>query len=483
MKHTKRIASLLMVVALLMIMSISAFAEDVKGSITLDNPTEGTTYTAYKIFDTVYNSDKSSYDYTIQEDSEWYDVVKDFDGLTLTKAPGTEKTYVVSIGEGFSAAQFSKLLKENTDGKNSFPLSPSDDVVKAENLDLGYYFVDNNTGALLNLTTTNPDAVIHDKNDVPFTKEVSDNADTQGAQIGQVLTYTIKGTVPDTTGFKSYLYMIRDTMSDGLTYLDDTDNPPVLKINGIEVDFKTVEGFDYEKRDNGFKLIIPVMDYQEFVNSEIEFAYKARVNEDALEVISENNATLRYSNNPDNVYDPENDDPEGPDDPDNPKFDDPDPVIVKTFTSRLNISKYESGNTDKKLEGAKFVLENKEGKFYKYDAEAKEVMWVIRSEADEMTTTADGAAEFIGLKHGDYYLVEVEAPAGYNLLTNKVNVTINGQDENVESLTVTSSVANSIGSMLPSTGGIGTMIFYISGSILLISAAVALFFVVRKRVK
>ena len=99
------------------------------------------------------------------------------------------------------------------------------------------------------------------------------------------------------------------------------------------------------------------MNYQDDVNSEIEFSYKAKVNEDALEVISENTATLRYSNNPDNVFDPVNgDDPEDPDDPDNPKYNDPDPVIVKTFTSKLNISKYETGNTEKKLEGAKFVL-------------------------------------------------------------------------------------------------------------------------------
>ncbi len=112
------------------------------------------------------------------------------------------------------------------------------------------------------------------------------------------------------------------------------------------------------------------------------------------------------------------------------------------------------------------------------------------------TTDTNGAAKFIGIKDGTYYLVEAEAPVGYNRYTQFKQVSVNGtnvdNDNHVENLAQPDTnfdsnanaraiveVENSTGVLLPSTGGIGTTIFYIVGGILII-AGVAYFILRRK---
>ena len=95
-----------------------------------------------------------------------------------------------------------------------------------------------------------------------------------------------------------------------------------------------------------------------------------------------------------------------------------------------------------------------------------------------MTTDKTGAATFGGLANGTYYLVETKAPAGYNQLTAPVVVKVEGGNTE-DKLSVTAKVENSAGALLPSTGGMGTTIFYVLGSILVIGAVVLL--VTKKR--
>ena len=96
MKSVKRISSLLLALLMILTMSVTTFAAGTtgtegtteKGTITIDNPVKDRTYTAYKIFDVVYNGDKTAYSYTIDSGSAWFSTVQSYAGLKLTQVNG-----------------------------------------------------------------------------------------------------------------------------------------------------------------------------------------------------------------------------------------------------------------------------------------------------------------------------------------------------------------------------------------------------------
>ncbi len=451
MKTMKKLTCVMVALVLMLALCVTAFAAGT-GSITVDNPSNGVTYTAYKIFDVVYNTDKNAYSYTIalNPKSPWYDVVATYDGVTLTPA-ATGDVSIVTKNDNFSAAKFSNLLHTNITGKSGIDLNAADGKATASGLDLGYYLVVGANEALANLTTTNPSVTIHDKNDVPFDKV----DDKESVEVGEVVNYTITGKVPDTTGFTEYIYSITDKMSEGLTFNKDV----TVKVGGEELASDNYE-LSYTASGVDFLLTIKVMDIQDKVTQPIVVKYTATVNENAIAKISKNDAKLVYSNNPtDSKNHGELSDNE------------------KVYSSKIVIDKYDANVADqsKKLEGAKFVLKNSEGKFYKYDTSANKVAWVDTQEAaDVFVTDRNGVAEVRGLKDGTYTLIETKAPAGYNLLSETINVVVAGSDTDTTKLTYKVDVGNSTGSLLPGTGGIGTRIFYIAGAALLLGAVVVL---------
>ena len=472
MKHARKLASLLLALVMVFALATTAFAAGTTpttGTITVENPVEGQTYTAYKIFDVVYDTN-DHYSYTIDRNNEWYGTVSTYanataHGLKLTQVNGGD-TYVVTTENDFSAPDFAAALKKAVSGKHGEELAEKDGSVTVDNLPLGYYFVTSSTGALCNLTTTNPEVTIHDKNDMPFEKV----ADKTNADVGQIVTYTITGKVPDSTGFDTYIYTIEDTMSDGLTFNRDS---LTVKVGNADVTADTNKceiTYDGTTAPNTFKVSIIVKNCT--VGDPIEVTYNATVNEKAIAKVSQNEAKLTYSNDP---TDSES------------KFTTP-PEIVKVYTSKIVIDKYASGNEDTKLEGAEFVLYKEvtpEGdatatkQYYKWNGANKKVEWVNTiANATTVKTDKNGAASFNGLADGTYYLVETKAPAGYNQLTGPVTVHVNGgTTENA--LTVIAKVANQAGTLLPSTGGMGTTIFYVLGSALVLGAVVLL--VTKKR--
>ena len=472
MKASKRILSLLLVLMMMLSLSVTAFAVET-GTITVDNPVAGETYTAYKIFDVSYNVDKSAYSYTIQGDSEWFETVNAYateaNGLTLTQVTGTN-TYVVTTTDAFSAPAFAVALKEVVAGKTGTTLTVQDGKATATGLELGYYFVSSTSGALCNLTTTNPTATIHDKNDVPFDKV----DDKESVDVGETVTYTITGKVPDTTGFTSYTYKFTDTMSVGLTFQKDI----AVKIGDTDATSAcTITYTPSAEAATGFELTIPVMNYQEQVGAAITVTYTAVVNENAVAKVENNKATLTYSNDPTDFSSTTT----TPEDKET------------VYSAKIVIDKY-AANTEtpedhsKKLKDAQFVLykmgeDGTTKQYYKWNNETKIVEWVAdKAEADVKTTDAAGAASFDGVKDGTYYLEEIAAPAGYNLLKDPVEVVVNGTTataENTETLAPVAAIANNTGAVLPSTGGIGTTIFYVLGGLLVAGAAILL--VTKKR--
>lgn len=476
MKSMKKFAGMLLALVMVLAMAVPVFAAG-NGTITVSNPIKGQTYTAYKIFDVKYSTEKDAYSYTIDQGSPWYEVVNAYTnkGITLTKV-GTSTTYVVTMGNSFSAADFANELKKNMAGKTgtTLTIAKDGDPAVASGLDLGYYFVSSTSGALCNLTTTDPEATIHDKNDMPFEK-TDDKADVQ---VGETVSYTITGKVPDTTGFKTYDYIIEDTMSAGLTFNGDMKDV-TLTIDGETITLVAAGSADastakatYEKVGNGFKLEINVMhnEVKAKVGQEIKVTYSAVVNEQAIAKVSKNEAKLTYSNDPTNSE----------------KKTTTPPVKETVYSSKIVVNKYDARDKGKKLAGATFVLMNEaKNAYYHFDTVNKKVEWVTDiAQADQLTTKDEGMVEFGGLKNGMYYLKETAAPAGYNPLTSEVEITVNGSqatEENVTSLTVKEDVANSTGGTLPETGGIGTTILYVTGGVLMVGAAVLL--ITKKRMK
>lgn len=465
MKSVKRISSLLLALLMILTMSVTTFAAGATGatgSITIDNPMTGQDYTAYKIFDVVYNEGKTAYSYTIDESNPWFGTVKTYadiatNGLTLTPVTGKD-ICIVKTNNDFSAPDFSNVLKAAVGGKHGTELAVESGKASATGLPLGYYFVTSTSGALCNLTTTDPDVTIHDKTDVPFKKTV----DKPSADAGDKVTYTITGKVPDYTGFSIYTYLITDTMSEGLTFNKDVK---------VEVGSAVVTNdcqITPDSDANQFTVSIPVMTKKYQVGAPITVTYTATLNEKAITKISTNQATLKYSN-----------------DPTAATTNTTTPQVQKVYSSKIVIDKYDTNDTSKKLSGAEFVLYKKVGsdkQYYQWDESTKNVKWVTdKDSATKKTTNNTGAAFFEGLADGTYYLEETKAPEGYNPLSEPQEITVSGSDTDPRKLTTTAEVANSTGDLLPSTGGMGTTLFYVIGGIFVLASVVLL--ITRKRME
>lgn len=466
MKTMRKLFRVLLALAMTLALAVPAFAAETTGSITITNPQGDHTYTAYKIFDVTYSGD--NYSYTISDTDTAFNTVKAYadvaaNGLNLTAVADTGK-YNVSIGVGFSAASFAQHLKTKADSLGTGTAFIEDgNTMKASGLALGYYFVSSTSGTVCELATAK-DIQIRDKNEVPeIKKDVDDNDRT--VEIGQKLTYTITGKVPSTKGYDEFTYQVTDTMTEGLTYNKDVK----VTIGGTDV----TAAATITNSENGFVASVNMMHYQDQIDKPVVITYTATVNEKAIQSDKETNtATLKYSNDPANKD----------------SFKESS-VKVEVFSFNIVINKYATGNENTKLEGAKFVLKNNDGKYYKCDTATKAVSWVDdKSAATEVSTDANGAARFDGLQAGTYSLEETVAPAGYNQLTKDITIVL---DKNGSATidgaasapgadhSLTTGVANSTGTVLPETGGTGIVIFVALGALAVICSGV--FLVTNKR--
>ena len=456
MKTMRKLFRVLLALAMTLALAVPAFAAETTGSITITNPQGDHTYTAYKIFDVTYSGD--NYSYTIIDTDTAFNTVKAYadvaaNGLNLTAVADTGK-YNVSSSAGFSAASFAQYLKTKADSLGTGTAFIEDgNTMKASGLALGYYFVSSTSGTVCELATAK-DIQIRDKNEVPeIKKDVDDNDRT--VEIGQKLTYTITGKVPSTKGYDEFTYQVTDTMTEGLTYNKDVK----VTIGGTDV----TAAATITNSENGFVASVNMMHYQDQIDKPVVITYTATVNENAIQRDKETNtATLKYSDNP----------------ADKNSFKESS-VKVEVFSFNIVINKYATGNENTKLEGAKFVLKNNDGKYYKCDTATKAVSWVDdKSAATEVSTDANGAARFDGLQAGTYSLEETVAPAGYNQLTKDITIVL---DKN-GSATI-DGAASAPGADHSLTTGVanstGTVIFVALGALAVICSGV--FLVTNKR--
>ena len=479
MKHARKLASLLLALVMVFALATTAFAAEKTGSITIDNHVEGQTYKAYLMFELEsYNPETGAYSYKITPD--WQDFVTKGDGQ---KYFSVDAQGYVTLNEGVADEEAAAIAKAavayaNSKGLDPAATLPQDGKYTASGLTLGYYVVDSSLGALCGLTTTNPAATISEKNEVPTNvKTVEDDSTgkyspTNDAEIGQTVNF--KSTITAQPGAENYVF--EDTMSPGLTYNKDarvyTDEAMTeeLAAANYTVNLDPGEGKTFT--------ITFKQSYLDTITAETKLyvKYSATLNENAAVGLpgNSNKSTLKYGDSTNTKSTPESE--------------------TNTYTWDLDVLKYGNGNKSNVLENAQFVLLNKNRDKVAVVVNGKLTGWTnIPAKGEDGTITwpantvlvtdANGKIKISGLDSDTYYLREIKAPAGYNTLKEDFKVVITGATKGEGSeltyKTVQAEIENLSGTVLPSTGGMGTTIFYVLGSALVLGAVVLL--VTKKR--
>lgn len=328
--------------------------------------------------------------------------------------------------------------------------------------------------------------------------------------IGENVPFELISTMPSTyDDYTSYFYQFTDTLASNFTL--NTDSIAVKVVNADGETSLTATDYTVSSQDESGKFTITINDTKKITaitkDSTIVVDYNATLNNTAEIGLpgQENKVDLTYSNNPnytgDGASTPEGDKGKTPEDK----------VIV--FTYELDVTKY-LGNEETKADAedgtkAGFKLGNADGsKWATVDGNLRITGWVDDvADATEVTTDAEGIFKFIGLDDGTYTLRETTTPTGYNTMADltltigattannqvwsgtasdalsAIELTMNSTNTagDVNKGTVNGSITNQKGSSLPSTGGIGTTMFYVGGGVLVAGAGVLL--ITKKRAK
>jgi len=491
MKQLSKILVAIMVIAMLATLAAPAFAAG-DGSITINGAVEGNTYNIYKLLD-LESYDTTSGAYSYKVNSVWVDFFATADAKVYFAVDSSNYATWIAGDDDAAVAAFAKRALTYAKA-NGIPAITAKTVgageTKAEftGLELGYYLVDSSLGALCGLTTTNPAAYLNEKNSPPIVdKQVKEDSTgnwgaSNSADIGQVVEF--RATISIHAGAEKLEF--HDKMSDGLTL-----DPASIKVMRIDSSVSSEEIAVTNAAEN-FEIKIPgTSDHCTFeivftddfcklmdTNDKIIIYYNALLNRNAIVAGSgnPNEATLKYGDEHWSV---------------------PDTTI--TYTFGIDIVKTDAQN--KLIDGAEFKI---------YDAATggNEIAVVMLMEDDDVTpkldsngnpmyrraradetgvpiVVKDGHVTIVGFDNGEYFLEETKAPEGYNILTSRHKFTI--ADANLDSVfndgvfSVGSGVhiVNKSGTMLPETGGIGTVLFIAIGSMLVLSMGVLL--VVKKR--
>ena len=478
----KRVVSTLLALVLVLALAGTAAAAG-EGSITIDNAVVGKTYTIYRIFDL----DSHSEDYQALN----YKVSAKWAAFFAEGAEGLNYVDIDELGyvtwkENASAADFAakaiafaKAQNIANDGQKTADSS----TVAFTVLELGYYLVQSDLGALCSLDTTMPDVTIKEKNSEPTVeKEVKEDSNgdfgqTNDADIGQTVEFKTTITVVDG---QPKGYVLHDTMSAGLTFNKKTVEVKIGERiltagtdytlvteglnDGCTFEVRFIDDKDGEGNATGSHALKP--------NDVVTVTYSATVNANAVVGDKGNPNTTKLSYTEGSTTTNETKDSQ-----------------TRTYVWEFDVLKYTmKDNAETPLAGAKFVLyKTVDGKnYYVKVTDGKVTGWTeTKAEGTVFETPDDGSFTISGLDADTYYLEEVEAPAGYNKLAAPVKVTITATIDattNVGTATVTYGenstgtvkIENKTGVELPSTGGVGTTIFYVIGGLLMAVAVVLL---------
>ena len=487
MKHMKRFVALFAALALVLAMAAPAFADEgagaattEKGKITINNAVSGVTYKFYRIMEIESHTSDSPYTGVVYKaNTEWKTFLNDSQWKTYFKVNADDTVTVLSkeADNGAFAKKFAEEAAGAVSGKTvDYSVKATGSKVEQE-VDLGYYLVvpEGWTGVspvVCSLGTTNPNVTINEKNGKPTidkkVKEGSDFGETNDAAIGDYVEFQLTINVVDGTPEN---YVAHDTMSAGLTFVNEGAHSLSITRND-----GTLESSNYQVVTEGMTdkctFEVKFNDGVLRTNDKVVITYWAKINEKAVvgNAGNTNSAILKYGTNGEATCNP-----------------------TTTYVWSFDVHKYTGENTA--LAGAKFKVWNSDKSktaYFKYDATAKVYKFAgwtaVEGAVYEFTTPDDGNIAFEGLDSGTYYLEEIEAPKGYNKLNDAIKFTIADEKASVKGQvsydtdsTGTIKVLNNAGTTLPTTGGIGTTVFYLIGGGLMVTAAVLL--IAKKRME
>ena len=512
MKRIKKLAAAMLTAIMMMTMTVTAFAAEGTGNCTLtvsvksgegvpQQTLKDQTINLYKLFDVTESKsgETTNYAYTvndtykgtlasvlkIQENAKNEEFVQAVAGLKTEPENQVQK-----FANDFTAeALVKKLAATATSGKLGEVTS-----YNFTGLDAGYYLVYVTGGKEIqsSLVTVDKDAnTVNLKTEAP---SITKTADNDTVSIGQVVKYTVTGSIPDTTGYNQYQYIIHDELSNGLDFVKNATGDALDNASEVNVTVKFTDGSVTAAGTapttatlSGEGNRTMKLDLSEWVRAnqtnkgkEFTVTYYAKVNANAV-VTEKNKATLEYGNNPGDTTTTT-------------------PSEAKTPTYPLDINKIKKGS-DEKLAGAKFSLYTSAE-----DAKnGKNAIKVSGNNGNYVVNPASTTTEFEsvknienagynirvnGLAEGTYYLVETKAPDGFNKLTAPVVIKITkSTDTDVNNWAISKDgtdesdkiidIENSTGSLLPSTGGAGVVVF--AGVAILLVFGVAVSFIRDKR--
>jgi len=476
MKTTKRILALVLALVLSLSMFALAASAVTGGTITLNNTMtsvsiNGRAFNAYRIFD-VTTDGAGHYAYTFSNASvAAYFAAK---SPSITTGAGAV-AYVNATGaEAFAKEMYKAIVTDATVVITPATATGSGTQAVFSGLATGYYLIyDAFSGTAATksaciLTTNDQNVTINLKWDVPtidktITNGVDGSQDATTADGGKLIDFKIASKVPDMTGYTTYDFTIKDSMTD-ITLQAGWQSSLTVKINNVVIapSAYTVT----QTGSNYFEIAFAnFLQYKALVGDAIVVTFSATFTPSTLTATGVNTAYATYSNNP-LVTTSHTDTPHD---------------LVKVYCFAVVLTKVDGQNSNTKLSGATFELYKFEGGSY-----------VLKQ---TLTTGVTGIISFGKLGSGQYKLVETVAPAGYNLIVNPIEFTVTATFSGTDLATLTSSnplftvdlggmtlsatVQNNAGNILPGTGGIGVTVFYILGISITVGAAI--FLIYRKK--
>lgn len=470
-----------------------------KGSITLENAVVGDEYKVYKILTLESYVKDKAYSYKRNGDG-WDKFINSTQGTQFFESNENGYVKLKSTADNDTAARKIAIYAIGFAQANRDTVTPTK-TVRAEatsktettkvvfnDLELGYYVVESTSGTACAITTTDPDATIKDKHDNPSVNKiiehggvVKDNHKMNSVNLGETVYF--ETTINVKPGAKNYV--LHDTMDSNLENffvyevycnLPNSKNQNTsLATTGAENE-KMVNvrpgAFNSEKPTDGctFELSFTNLFYTTYRQqidrgelTKIYVKYYATVgNKAPINTAMKNTTYLTYGEN--NL--------------------ETDKSETETYTYGIPVFKYTGTNTP--LADAKFILSKVEnateadaikftsnGAFYRYTIDQTN-----GGGNTTLVSPTEGRFEIQGLEAGTYYLKETEAPKGYNKIQKSIKIEIL-EDGSIKvdnnAITGDVRVQNNTGSILPSTGGMGTTLIYVVGSILVLASGIVLF--------